>query len=156
SDHASFYAAKIPVLFFFTGLHDDYHRPSDDAGKLNAKGAERVARVAYRCAVDLGNADARPAFTEVKQSRRRAILGIRLDQRAEGVRIQSVSEGSPADQAGLRAGDTILELQEARMDTTQDLMRRMAEFAPGEAVTVLVQRGDERLKLSVTLGGAGR
>ncbi|MEZ6188653.1 MAG: M20/M25/M40 family metallo-hydrolase [Planctomycetota bacterium] len=153
SDHASFYAAKIPVLFFFTGLHDDYHRPSDDADKLNAKGAESVTRVAFRCATEIGNADERPAFTEVKASRRRALLGIRLDPQAEGVRIQSVSQGSAADKAGLEAGDTILELQEARMDTTQDLMRRMTEFAPGDTVTVLVQRGDERLKLSVTLGG---
>ena len=154
SDHASFYAAKIPVLFFFTGLHDDYHRPGDDAEKLNAKGAESVARVAYRCALEIANADARPAYVEVKASRRRAVLGIRLDREFEGVKIQSVSEGSAADKAGLQAGDVILELDGARMDTLRDLMRRMGEFAPGDTVGVLVKRGEERLKFSVKLGGA--
>ena len=95
SDHASFYGAKIPVMFFFTGLHDDYHRPSDDPNTINAAGASTVARAAFTCAEELANADTRPAYVEVPRqgrggNRNRARMGVMPDQGfgGPGVRLK--------------------------------------------------------------------
>ena len=86
SDHASFYGAGVPVLFFFTGLHGDYHRPSDDPEKIEADGMQRVARVAFDCALELANGTERPAYVAQQRGSNgnRPRLGVSLDQEFEG------------------------------------------------------------------------
>lgn len=155
SDHASFYAAKIPVLFFFTGIHEDYHRPGDDADKFVADGAAKVARAAFLCAERLANADARPAYVEVARGTRadRPRLGIMLDrQRASGgVGVQSVVDGGPAAKAGVRQGDVIVKLGDVTIDTAEDLLEALGQRKFDDKVPVVVVRGTERVTLEVTL-----
>ncbi len=157
SDHASFYGAKVPVLFFFTGLHDDYHRPGDDVEKFEAAGASRVARAAFLCAESIASADERPAYVEVARQARgnpdRPRLGVMLDRaRASGgVGIDRVVDGSPAARAGLRAGDVIVKLGEVDIDTSRDLMQALGQQKLDDTVKVLVLRGTERVTLEVKL-----
>ncbi len=157
SDHASFYGAKVPVLFFFTGLHDDYHRPGDDFDKFEAAGASKVARAAFLCAEAIANADARPAYVEVARQGRgdpdRPRLGVMLDRArtSGGVGVQQVVDGGPAARAGLRAGDVIVRLGEADVDTARDLVAALGQQKLGETVKVVVLRGTERVTLDVTL-----
>jgi hypothetical protein len=155
SDHASFYAAKVPVLFFFTGMHADYHRATDDVEKINGDGAARVARAAYLCADRLANADARPQYVQVapETGGDRPRLGVLLDRSREtgGVGIQRVVEASPAGKAGLQAGDIVVRFGDIIVDQPRDLLRALGEHQFGDTVQVVVKRGEQELTLSVTL-----
>ncbi|MBX3467012.1 MAG: M20/M25/M40 family metallo-hydrolase [Planctomycetes bacterium] len=157
SDHASFYAAKVPVLFFFTGLHEDYHRPGDDAEKIDAEGAARVARAAFHCIDGIAEADERPGYVEVPRQARGGRggprLGVVLDraQAGGGVKVERVAEGGPAARAGLRAGDVIVRLGEVDIDTAADLTGALRQQKVGEPVTVVVLREGERVTLEVRL-----
>ncbi|MHC4934327.1 MAG: PDZ domain-containing protein, partial [Planctomycetota bacterium] len=113
SDNTSFYRKKKPVLFFFTGLHLDYHRPSDDTGKVDRMGIEQVARLAAGVAEELALLEERPAFQRADSGGfgpPRAILGISLARAEVGARIRSVLPGGPAAKAGLAVGDVIVEV----------------------------------------------
>ena len=137
SDHASFYAAGVPVLFFHTGGHDDYHAPGDTADKINAAGMAEVARLGLRIAERLGG-EARPAYVAlarpVGSSREGsarggdsggAFLGVSVDGRSEsdGVRLGSVIAGSGAERAGLRGGDVIVRMGDHGLSRFEDLRR---------------------------------
>ncbi len=158
SDHSSFYGKGIPVLFFFTGLHTDYHRPSDDADKINYDGQEKVVRYI----ADVVNAiDAQDslAFTRVVQkedqkvSRFNVYVGTIPDyaNTGEGFRITGTSPGSPADKAGMKEGDIILRFGETDVKSIYDYMAALGRHTPGEIVTVIVKRGGESLALQVEL-----
>lgn len=158
SDHASFYAAKVPVLFFFTGLHDDYHRPGDDFDKFEAAGASRVARAAFLCAETIANADQRPAYVDVPRQARggnpdRPRLGVMLDRNraSGGAGVERVVDGAPAARAGMQAGDVIVRIGETDVDTPRDLMQALGQHKLGETVKVVVLRGTERVTLDVKL-----
>ena len=121
SDHASFYGKDIPVLFFFTGVHSDYHTPADDADALNYEGLERVARFADSVAMDIVQGADRPAFVRV-QSQPGAMggdsrgftvtLGIVPDysESSSGMKISGVRANGAAEKAGLKSGDVIVML----------------------------------------------
>jgi len=154
SDHASFYGAGIPVLFFFTGLHEVYHRPGDDPDTVNHDGMRRVLRTAFTCAEALANADERPAYVEVPRDRRRrpkVRMGIRLGQAegGQGVAVASVGDGTPAAGAGLAAGDVIVRLGASDVGSPQDLIGALFEYEPGDAVDVVVLRDGERHTLRI-------
>lgn len=158
SDHASFYGAKVPVLFFFTGLHDDYHRPGDDADKIEHDGAAKVARAAFLCAESIANGDARPAYVEVAPqarggNRNRPRLGVMLDtaRTSGGVALQQVVDGGPAAAAGLRAGDVIVTFGEVNVDKGSDLLEALGARKFDDKVQVVVLRGEERVTVEVTL-----
>jgi len=156
SDHASFYAgAEVPVLFFFTGLHADYHRPSDDVERLDAAGAARVTRVALACAQALADAGERPAFVKAPRPERRARLGIFPDrQRTEpGVGVADAVSGGPAAEGGIVAGDVIAAVGDEQVEDLRDLVAALGKHEPGDVVDVRVVRGAETLTLSVRLGG---
>jgi hypothetical protein len=159
SDHASFYRAKIPVLFFFTGLHKDYHRPTDDSDLVNAKGAERVARAAYHCARELAEADARPTYVQVAPQRgrrggNRARLGVVLDRNhsGPGVKIAEVVAGTAAAKAGLQGGDVVLTLDGTDTQDTRALIMKLRAKKPGDEVEVEIDRQGEKLTLKIKLG----
>lgn len=158
SDHSSFYAKDIPVLFFFTGLHTDYHRPSDDADRVNFEGQETVVRYVAEL-VDAADAQPEIPFTRVKRSddqpvaRFNVYVGTIPDyaHTEGGFRITGSSPGSPAEKAGLKDGDIIIRFGETEVSSIYDYMTALSRHTPGESVPVIVRRGDEETTLTVEL-----
>lgn len=158
SDHSSFYAKDIPVLFFFTGLHADYHRPSDDAHLLNYEGQTDVVRYVAE-AVTAADAEDDIPFTRVKKADEQPVarfnvyVGTMPDYAysGDGFRITGTSPGSPADKAGLDDGDVIVRFGETEVKNIYDYMTALSRHEPGEDVPVVVRRGEEQVTLTVGL-----
>ncbi len=166
SDQSSFYAKDIPVLHFFTDLHDDYHRATDDADKINAGGEARVVDLALRVAQAVADRPARltfvriapPVRTAVSEEGKQTYLGTVPDMGAsdsKGLRLTGVRPGSPADMSGLKAGDVIVELGGVPVKDLYSYSDALYSHKPGDVVEVVVMRGGERLKFTVTLGRRG-
>ena len=168
SDHASFYLKDMPVLHFFTDVHPDYHRATDDADKINVGGLVRVVDLAERAARIIADRPARLAFTKAPtttvarsaSSGNNAYFGSIPDMGAgddTGMRLSGVSPGGPAEKAGLKAGDVIVEFAGKPVKNIYDYTDALGSCKPGDVVTVIVVRGanTERLSLSVTLTKRG-
>lgn len=159
SDHTSFYTKQIPVLFFFTGSHSDYHRPTDDFDKLNVPGMKRVADLLARAVVELAEAPARPLFRETKAPSALARTGSRpyfgsvpdFSQEQPGYALTGVTKGSPADRAGIRGGDVIIKLGPATINNLEDFDSALRKHKAGQKVPVVVERAGQRLTLEVVL-----
>jgi hypothetical protein len=162
SDHSSFYVKNIPVLFFFSGLHADYHKPSDTPEKIQYADAARVGDLAFRAAEKLANLDARPQFVRVQEQvgpvtgsggGYGAYFGSIPDmgEEVEGVRFADVRDGSPAAQAGLKAGDILVEFAGKPVKNLYDMTYALRAHKPGEEVSVTVLRAGERLTVKVKL-----
>ena len=160
SDHASFYAKDIPVLFFFTGVHQDYHRPSDDSDKINLAGANQVLELVLGTAQALSQQQLRPQFTKAKESSEprgrgefRVYLGTIPDygEDVEGVKLSGVREGSPAAKAGIKGGDIIVECAGKQIKNVYDYTYVLGDRKPGDVVEIAVLRDNERVKMHVTL-----
>jgi aminopeptidase YwaD len=159
SDHGSFYEQKIPVLHFFTGPHEDYHKPSDDIDKINFDGAAQVGTMAYALARTLLAEKLEPDYleTEARQPRAggfRVSLGTIPDYAAkvDGVRLSGVRKGGPAETAGLRQGDVIRQLGEREIHNLDDYMAAFAAMKPGQPVRVVVDREGETVELELVPG----
>jgi aminopeptidase YwaD len=166
SDQTSFYAKDIPVLHFFTDLHEDYHRATDDADKINAAGAARVVDLTLRVARALADRPARltfvriapPARTTASEEGRQSYLGTVPDMAASetpGLRLTGVRAGSPADLGGLKAGDVIVELGGRAVKDLYSYSDALYAHKPGDVVKIVVLRGAERVEVTVTLGRRG-
>ena len=166
SDHSSFFARNIPVLHFFTNLHADYHRATDDADKINAPGAARVIDLAQRVVREIDARDARLTF--VRSAAPPAVSGARTGSNVylgsipdmaapdtKGLRLTGVRAGSPADSAGVKAGDVVIELAGQPVTDLQSYSDALYSHQPGDEVEIVVMRGSERLKLKVRLGRRG-
>ena len=161
SDHSSFYAAKVPVLFFFTGSHKDYHRPSDDFEKLNIAGMRRIASMVADVTVQLAETGDRPHYQETKSDKEaaggsggdRPYFGSIPDfsQDQPGYALTGVTKDGPAEKAGLKAGDIIVQLGESKIGNLEDFDSALRKFKAGDKVPVVVKRGSEQVKLEVTL-----
>jgi membrane-associated protease RseP (regulator of RpoE activity) len=161
SDHSRFYAAGVPVLFFFTGGHADYHRPGDTADKIDAAGMARVASVGTRVIERLA-AESRPAYAQVTRPARRqgagaaggALLGVVAVPRpgTDGLKLSSVMPGTAAERAGLREGDVIVRFAGTTVDGLEELRALIRDRQPGETVSVLYLRAGEAQTTSATLG----
>lgn len=156
SDHAPFYDARIPVLFLFTGAHDEYHRPGDDVALIDAVGEVRVLELAAAAVEAVADADAAIAFSEAPVTQRqtaafRVALGIIPDYgfAGPGVRIASVRPGGPAERAGFRADDVLLGLAGRTVDDVYVYTEVLSELEAGEPIEALVKRGDDTLHLTV-------
>jgi len=164
SDHAVFFAARRPVLHFFTDLHDDYHRSTDDWNKINASGLAQVAQFVADLAWTLANrpgpltfVDApRPVATAGGGSGYGAYLGTIPDMTgsggATGVRITGVRAGSPAEQAGLKAGDVITAIGAKAVANLFDMTDALRSHQPGDTVVVVVRRDGAEQRVSAVLG----
>jgi hypothetical protein len=165
SDHSSFYGKDIPVLFFWTGFHDDYHKPSDDWEKLNYPGEEAVIRYAYKVTRDIDQADARPTYARVEsQASGRAggdsrgfsvTLGIVPDftegSTVQGMKISGIRPNGPAEKAGLKTGDTITKLAGKAILGIYDYMGVLGELKAGQAVEVEYLRDNNAQKTTATM-----
>ncbi|MCZ7556221.1 MAG: M20/M25/M40 family metallo-hydrolase [Bacteroidia bacterium] len=161
SDHAAFYAKDIPVLFFFTGVHDDYHTPDDDADRLNYEGHKLVSDLVFDIVRDAANRDGALAFQEAgpksrpEGSRRfKVTLGIMPDVSSsdgKGLKADAVMKGRPADLAGMKKGDIIVAMEGKPVTGVYDYMSRLAEFTPGQRISIEVLRGSEKVVLIVEL-----
>lgn len=163
SDHASFFAKNLPVLHFFTNVHDDYHKATDDADKINGAGMARVVALAERITRDIADRPAPLTFvraaaaapTTSTRENTSAYLGSIPDMGAtdvRGVRLTGVRADSPADRAGLKAGDVIVEFAGKPIKDLYAYTDALYAQQPGDIVDVVVLRGTERLTLKVTLG----
>ncbi|HET7754647.1 MAG TPA: M20/M25/M40 family metallo-hydrolase [Anaeromyxobacteraceae bacterium] len=162
SDQTSFYAKGVPVLFFFTGAHGDYHRPSDTADKVDAEGLAAVARLAYRAASFAANSPERLEVVRVAAppSGERggrgygAYLGTIPDfeeRKEPGVAITGVRPGSPAEKAGLAAGDVLHRIGGTTIVSLADVAVALRSHRPGDTVEVEYARGAKRETVKVTL-----
>lgn len=159
SDHARFYRAGVPVLFFHTGTHDDYHRPSDTAEKLETAGMARIAAVGAQVVERLASAP-RPVYAAVpppvrdRQAGARAFLGVQGEAGADGARLVSIVPGTAADRAGLREGDVLIRLAGAPVATFDDLRAALRDRRVGERVDVVFVRNGEQRSATATLDAA--
>lgn len=160
SDQASFYAKDIPVLFFFTGSHAEYHRPEDKPATLNYEGLAKVVNYVLQITDAIETQPEAPKFTRVKGSAAamggrsfRVYLGTIPDftENVKGVKLTGVREGSPAEKGGLQAGDVIVEFGGKKVENIYDYTYALQEHKAGDTVTVIVLRGDKRVPLQVTL-----
>jgi Zn-dependent M28 family amino/carboxypeptidase len=155
SDHASFYRKNIPVLHFFTGQHSDYHKSTDDADKCNYSGSAEVLDFIIRLTENISG-DAKLAFTPTVQKETarggfKVSMGIMPDYSYEGkgLRIDGVTEGKPAQRAGIKANDVLIELNGKAVQNIRDYMGMLSQFNKGDKVPVKVQRNQEIVELEV-------
>lgn len=153
SDHSSFYYQNIPVLFFFTGTHPDYHKPSDDANKINYDGEAQIIAYMYDIIKKLDFLP-KPSFTPTKQQsvgkvRFKVTLGVMPDYSFTdgGLRIDGVTEGRPAGNAGLKGGDIITKLGEFEIRGIQTYMQALGEFSEGDKTQVTVLRDGKEMTM---------
>ena len=155
SDHTSFYRKDIPVLFFFTGLHSDYHKPTDDADKINYAGELMVVKYIYKL-IEEADKKGKLAFTKTKETSIgtttfKVSLGIMPDYAFNGigVRADGISDGKAAQKAGIKAGDVIIQLNDYTFTDLQTYMQALNKFNKGDAAKVKVKRGNEVLVFDI-------
>ncbi|UYQ92759.1 M20/M25/M40 family metallo-hydrolase [Chitinophaga horti] len=157
SDHTSFYRSDLPVLFLFTGTHSDYHKPTDDADKINIDGEVQIVKLVYDIIENSTKQD-KLMFTKTKEMqmgtspRFSVTLGIMPDYTFSGggVRADGVSEGKPAKKAGLQAGDVIVQLGNSKIADLEAYMAALATFKAGDKTTVKVKRGATEKTFDIT------
>ncbi len=155
SDHTSFYLMDLPVLHFFTGQHEDYHKPSDDADKINYEGLETIGKYIYALVSDLDD-DAKLSFRKTKNEseetpRFKVGLGVVPDYlyTGTGMRIDGVSEDKPAQKAGLQKGDVVIRLGDSTVTDMMSYMRALSVFKQGDSTDATVERGEETLEVRI-------
>jgi membrane-associated protease RseP (regulator of RpoE activity) len=165
SDQSSFYAEGIPVLHFFTDLHEDYHRATDVASKIDVADEARVVNFAERIARSIADRPDRLTYVRSASPRQMtqsegngAYFGSVPDMSAAdvvGVRLMGVTPGSPADKAGVRKGDVVVEFGGKEVKDLYQYTDALRAHKPGDEVTVVVERDGKRLTLAARLGARG-
>lgn len=162
SDHSSFYVKNIPVLFFFTGIHDDYHTPADDIEKINFEGSVSVIKFGFDVAEEFANMPVAPKFVQVdtpsSRSNRRNLkvtFGIIPDyggtSETPGLRVDGVKAGKPAQLGGMKKGDIITAVNGKKISNIYDYMARLGRLKPGERCNVDVSRNNKNIVLILEL-----
>lgn len=157
SDHASFYRAGIPVQFFFTGSHPDYHKASDDADKINYEATAQIVTLAYQM---MGITDSLPKLDFIKTTEPQmgrstkftVSLGVIPDYgySGTGMRIDGVSPGKLAEKLGLQAGDVLLQLGDYKFVDVNSYMQTLSKFKKGDQTELRIKRGTEEINMPVT------
>lgn len=157
SDHTSFYLKNIPVLHFFTGSHSDYHKPSDDWDKINYAGEKEVLEL-ITALIEKLNDEPKLAFLETKNKSMdssrsfKVTLGLMPSYTSDvaGLLVDGVTEGRPAQKAGIETGDIIIQIGEYPIKDIQNYMEALGKFEKGQTTSVKVKRKNEVLTLNVT------
>ncbi|HYG75545.1 MAG TPA: M20/M25/M40 family metallo-hydrolase [Planctomycetota bacterium] len=156
SDQTAFVAAGVPVLFFFTGSHFDYHKPSDTADKLNVDDQAIVTALVYSTAARIINAPARPQFVKVEAPKTTGFGGIVLSVlpdysfEGKGLRLSGVRDKGPADKAGLKGGDIITKLDGKNIENIQDYMNALRQLVAGVETSVSFTRDGKPMETKIT------
>jgi hypothetical protein len=158
SDHSSFYAKQVPVLFFWTGNHEDYHKPSDTADKINYEGESRIVEFVANVVGDVDRTDKRPTYAVAKSESQGRTGGFRVylgtipnyAESNDGLRLDGVRDDSPASKAGLKAGDRIVKMAGHEVKNVYDYTYALGELKAGQEYEVEIVRGSERLTLKIT------
>lgn len=155
SDHTSFYLQDMPVLHFFTGQHEDYHKPSDDVEKVNFEGIFMIQEFISELIEESLEED-KIAFTKTKDEsestpRFKVTLGVMPDYmfQGEGMKIDGVTEGRPAHKAGFQKGDIVIQMGEHQVDGMMAYMKALSKFESGDKVLVKVKRGEKIVEAEV-------
>ncbi len=156
SDHTSFYLQEIPVLHFFTGQHEDYHKPSDDEHLINYNGINLTLQFVLDLIEELEKVG-RLEYTETKDADQRSratfnvTLGVMPDYLydGEGMRIDGVRSDRPAQKAGIIKGDVVIKMGDLEIKDMEAYMQALSHFQPGVKVVVVVRRGDEIVEAEV-------
>jgi len=156
SDHTSFYINDIPVLHFFTGQHSDYHKPSDDADKVNFDGVKEISDYIFSIISDL-NDDKKLVFRKTKNETEevpsfKVSLGVMPDYMFNkgGMRIDAVTQDRPAYKAGLIKGDIVIKLGEYNVEDMMGYMKALSKFKSGDSTSVVVKRDQDTIQKKVT------
>jgi aminopeptidase YwaD len=157
SDHSSFYAKQVPVLFFWTGTHNDYHKPSDTAEKINYVGEARILSFIAGIVRDIDRSDTRPKFTVAKSDSQGRSTGFRVylgtipnyADSNDGLTLDGVRDESPAAKAGLKAGDKIVKMAGRDVKNVYDYTQALSEMKAGEQYEVELIRGGQRMTLKI-------
>ena len=158
SDHSSFYAKQLPVLFFWTGTHDDYHKPTDTADKINYQGEAEILKFVAHIIQGADQSDKRPTFAVAKSESTGRSMGFRVylgtipnyADSNDGLKLDGVRDDSPAAKAGLKAGDRIVKLAGREVKNVYDYTYALGEMKAGQEYEVEIVRGSERLTLKIT------
>jgi hypothetical protein len=158
SDHSSFYSKHVPVLFFWTGTHADYHKPSDTSDKINYEDEAKLLAFVARIILDLDNDEKRITFTTAKSDAAPRTGGFRVylgtipnyADSNDGLLLDGVREDSPAAKAGLKAGDKIVKIGGHDVKNVYDYTFALGELKAGQEYPIEVMRGTERLSLKIT------
>jgi hypothetical protein len=158
SDHTSFYLKNIPVLFFFTGAHQEYHKPSDDAHLINYDGEVKVLNLA-KAIIEQTETAPKLDFIQVAnnphggnaRSSFKVTMGIIPDYAFDkgGVKVDGVTKGRPAEKAGIQTGDIILKLGEYATNDVQEYMKALGKLEKGQTIEVEIKRGTEKMMVKV-------
>lgn len=157
SDHTSFYLKGIPVLFYFTGLHSDYHKPTDDVDKINFVGEYFVVKHILSLIEAEDKQGAKLPFSKTREpqtttsARFSVTMGIMPDYtfNGAGVRVDGISEGRPAQAAGLKAGDVITALDDFKITSMESYMQALGKYKKGDKAKVSYSRGAQALSTTV-------
>lgn len=160
TDVTSFYTKNVPVLNFFTGAHEDYHRPTDTAEKINYDGLERIAKFSQQILLDLVQSPERPDLAKVERTTQdgggretlRAYLGTIPDYTTDvkGVKLSGVRGASPAEKAGIKGGDVIVEFAGQKIANIYDYTYALDAVKIGVPVKVVIERDGKQMTLTVT------
>lgn len=155
SDHTSFYLNDMPVLHFFTGQHEDYHKPGDDSEKLNYEGMYLIADYIFNIITDLDD-NGKLAFRKTKNEseetpRFKVGMGVIPDYMfdGKGMRIDGISEEKPAQKAGLQKGDIVIQLGDSAVVDMMSYMRALSVFKAGDKSKVVVKRGEIEVETEI-------
>ncbi|MDZ7766867.1 MAG: M28 family peptidase [Melioribacteraceae bacterium] len=160
SDHQSFTLKEVPVLFFFSGVHEDYHKPSDDWDKINYDAQQNILNFVYDMLMNINELEERPDFIKVEREAPKGGGGYakvyvgtipEFGWDGDGFKLGGVSEGGPAQKAGLQGGDIMVKFGEKTVANIYDFMYAMNEHKPGDVVQVIVLRDGEEKEFDVTL-----
>jgi aminopeptidase YwaD len=158
SDHSSFYSKQVPVLFFWTGTHDDYHKPSDTADKINYADEARILSLVTRIVYEIDTNDKRPVYAVAKSEPTGRASGFRVylgtipnyADSNDGLLLDGVREDSPAARAGIEAGDKIVKLAGRDVRNVYDYTYALGEMKAGQEYEVELMRGGKLIKLVIT------
>jgi membrane-associated protease RseP (regulator of RpoE activity) len=157
SDHTSFYNQNIPVLHFFTGLHADYHKPTDVAAKINFQGVREIVALCATLVEELNTMDSPPLFTptddaeESRPLRFNVTMGIMpgYNNDDSGLEVEGVTKGKPAEKAGITKGDIIVKIGERQIRNIRDYMEALSLYDKGDSTPVQIIRSGKQLEVTV-------